>query len=79
MQKNRLEAFSDGVVAILITIMVLDNDGNPDVIASGNPGCLMQLRAGVTENGLRAQVLHPITLLDRAYGGRGRSGQAPYL
>jgi hypothetical protein len=24
-------------------------------------------------------VLHPITLLDRAYGGRGRSGQAPYL
>lgn len=52
---------------------------DPDVIASGNPGCLMQLRAGVTEHGLRAQVLHPITLLDRAYGGRGRSGQAPYL
>ncbi len=40
---------------------------DPDVIASGNPGCLMQLRAGARRLGLRAEVLHPITLLDRAY------------
>jgi len=41
---------------------------DPDVIATGNPGCLMQLRAGVAARGLRARVEHPVTLLDRAYG-----------
>lgn len=39
----------------------------PDAIATGNPGCLMQLRAGAARLGLRAEVVHPITLLDRAY------------
>jgi glycolate oxidase iron-sulfur subunit len=39
---------------------------DPDVIASGNPGCLMQLRAGVRAAGLRARVLHPVELLDAA-------------
>ncbi|MDJ0787410.1 MAG: (Fe-S)-binding protein [Myxococcota bacterium] len=40
---------------------------DPDVIATGNPGCLMQLQAGVREWGLRAEVLHPVELLERAY------------
>jgi glycolate oxidase iron-sulfur subunit len=40
---------------------------DPDVIASGNPGCLMQLRSGVARAGLRARVLHPIEILARAY------------
>jgi glycolate oxidase iron-sulfur subunit len=40
---------------------------DPDVIATGNPGCLLQLAWGVKRAGLRAQVLHPIALLDRAY------------
>ena len=40
---------------------------DPDVIATGNPGCLLQLAWGVKRAGLRAQVLHPIELLDRAY------------
>lgn len=40
---------------------------DPDWIASGNPGCLMQLRAGVRAAGLRARVVHPIEVLDRAY------------
>ena len=39
---------------------------DPDWIASGNPGCLMQLAAGVRARGLRARVVHPIELLDRA-------------
>jgi glycolate oxidase iron-sulfur subunit len=42
---------------------------DPDWIASGNPGCLMQLRAGAVKAGLRARVVHPIELLDRAYEG----------
>jgi glycolate oxidase iron-sulfur subunit len=40
---------------------------DPDVIATGNPGCLMQLRAGARAAGLRARVAHPIELLDEAY------------
>jgi glycolate oxidase iron-sulfur subunit len=41
---------------------------DPDWIASGNPGCLMQLSAGARARGLRARVVHPIELLDRALG-----------
>jgi glycolate oxidase iron-sulfur subunit len=46
---------------------------DPDVIATGNPGCLLQLTWGVKRAGLRAEVVHPIELLDRAY----RSGSPP--
>jgi len=41
---------------------------DPDVIATGNPGCLMQIARGAAERGLRARVAHPIELLDEAYG-----------
>jgi glycolate dehydrogenase iron-sulfur subunit len=44
---------------------------DPDVIATGNPGCLLQLGWGVRRTNLRAEVLHPIELLDRAYQGAG--------
>jgi glycolate oxidase iron-sulfur subunit len=40
---------------------------DPEVIATGNPGCLLQLGWGIRRAGLRAEVLHPIELLDRAY------------
>ncbi len=40
---------------------------DPEWIASGNPGCLMQLRSGAEALGLQARVVHPIELLDRAY------------
>ncbi len=43
-------------------------DADPDWIASGNPGCLMQLASGVRERKLRARVVHPIELVDRALG-----------
>jgi glycolate oxidase iron-sulfur subunit len=36
---------------------------DPDWIATGNPGCLMQLSAGVRARGLRAKVVHPIELI----------------
>jgi len=41
-------------------------EADPDWIATGNPGCLMQLAAGARERPLRAAVLHPVELLDRA-------------
>jgi glycolate oxidase iron-sulfur subunit len=36
------------------------------VVASGNPGCTMQLLAGIRESGVRMDVVHPIELLDAA-------------
>ncbi|GIX48948.1 MAG: glycolate oxidase iron-sulfur subunit [Candidatus Tectimicrobiota bacterium] len=40
----------------------------PQVIATGNPGCIVQLRYGATRHGLAAEVLHPVEVLARAYG-----------
>ena len=36
-------------------------------IASGCPGCQMQLTTGINRRGLDVRVVHPITLLDEAY------------
>jgi glycolate oxidase iron-sulfur subunit len=44
-----------------------------EIIASGCPGCQMQLNAGIKRSGLRVRVVHPVTLLDQAYeGSNGR-------
>jgi glycolate oxidase iron-sulfur subunit len=40
---------------------------HPDVITTGNPGCLIQLSTGAKQHGLTAAVVHPIELLHRAY------------
>jgi glycolate oxidase iron-sulfur subunit len=40
----------------------------PDVVATGNPGCLMQIGAGALLMGLDVELRHPVELLDRAYG-----------
>ncbi len=39
----------------------------PDVVATGNPGCLMQIGAGTLLAGLDVELRHPVELLDRAY------------
>ena len=41
----------------------------PEVIASGNPGCLLQLSAGLARAGRRIPVLHTIQLLDASIRG----------
>ncbi|MCL5962481.1 MAG: (Fe-S)-binding protein [Chloroflexi bacterium] len=38
-----------------------------EVVLSGNPGCLLQLARGVRQSGMKAEVLHTVQLLDRAY------------
>ena len=40
----------------------------PDVVATGNPGCLMQIGAGLRAAGLAIPVVHPVELLDWSYG-----------
>ncbi len=42
-------------------------DARPQVVATGNPGCLMQLGAGLAAAGIRAAVRHPVELLDESY------------
>jgi glycolate oxidase iron-sulfur subunit len=38
-----------------------------DVVATGNPGCLMQIGAGALLAGMEVEVRHPVELLDLAY------------
>ena len=40
----------------------------PDVVATGNPGCLMQIGAGLLRAGSPIVAVHPIELLDQSYG-----------
>ncbi len=37
------------------------------VVASGCPGCQMQLNTAIRRGGLKMRVVHPVTLLDEAY------------
>ncbi|HEX7735396.1 MAG TPA: heterodisulfide reductase-related iron-sulfur binding cluster [Ktedonobacteraceae bacterium] len=41
------------------------------IIATGNPGCMMQIALGARARGLDLQVLHPVQLLDEAYRAGG--------
>lgn len=41
------------------------------VIATGNPGCMMQIALGARMRGLDLRVLHPVQLLDEAYQAGG--------
>jgi glycolate oxidase iron-sulfur subunit len=48
---------------------IAEADPRPDLIVTGNPGCLMQIGAGLRAAGLPIGVAHPVELLDRSYGG----------
>jgi len=37
------------------------------VVATGNPGCLLQISNGLAARGVKVEVVHPVTLLARAY------------
>jgi glycolate oxidase iron-sulfur subunit len=42
-----------------------------DAVATGNPGCLMQIGAGLRAAGMTIPVMHPVELLDRSYAEGG--------
>ena len=44
----------------------------PDILATANPGCVMQLGAGLRAAGAEIPVRHPVELLDRSYRAAGR-------
>ncbi|HEU4723420.1 MAG TPA: (Fe-S)-binding protein, partial [Gemmatimonadaceae bacterium] len=42
-------------------------DTRAALVATGNPGCLMQIGAGLHQAGSDARVVHPVDLLDASY------------
>jgi glycolate oxidase iron-sulfur subunit len=52
-----------------ILTMKVDNvaASGAEILATGNPGCAIQIAAGCRARGLAIEVVHPIDLLDRAY------------
>jgi len=42
------------------------------IVASANPGCTMQISAGLRALGVEIEVVHPVELLDRAYATPAR-------
>lgn len=47
-------------------------DTNVPMVATGNPGCLMQIGAGLVREGRGGVARHPIELLDESYARRER-------
>jgi glycolate oxidase iron-sulfur subunit len=44
----------------------IEKTGAP-IVATGNPGCLLQVQNGARKRGLPLKVVHPISLLAEAY------------
>ena len=40
-----------------------------EAVVTANPGCILQIQAGLRDKGVPVQVLHIVEVLDRAYGG----------
>lgn len=40
------------------------------LVATGNPGCLMQIGAGLLQAGVAARAIHPVDLLDASYAAK---------
>lgn len=49
-------------------------DTGARLVATGNPGCMMQIGAGLRMEGARVEVVHPVELLDLSYQGAGFYG-----
>jgi glycolate oxidase iron-sulfur subunit len=47
----------------------------PNLVVTGNPGCLMQIGAGLRAAGLPIGVAHPVELLDLSYAEAGFYGE----
>src|SRR5882724_2536459 len=45
-----------------------------EAVVTANPGCILQIQAGLGAHGAAVRVLHLVEILDRAYGGGEREG-----
>jgi glycolate oxidase iron-sulfur subunit len=55
---------------LLARKMEFVNATGAEVLATANPGCMLQLKAGVDQHGHEQRVMHIVELLDEAYGHR---------
>jgi glycolate oxidase iron-sulfur subunit len=62
-------ATSDAVLAPKLARIA---DTHAQIVATGNPGCHMQIGAGLLMSGSGVMVAHPIELLAASYPDRGR-------
>ena len=53
---------------ILESKMAVVNATGAEIIATANPGCMLQLQAGVRLHGENQRVMHVVEILDEAYG-----------
>jgi glycolate dehydrogenase iron-sulfur subunit len=53
--------------AVLATKLANIAETGAQFVATGNPGCLMQIGAGLLRTGSRARAIHPVDLLDASY------------
>ena len=63
---------TDMSMALLDKKMKNVNASKAGVIATANPGCMLQLRAGVERSGTGQRVAHVVELLDEAYANFGK-------
>jgi glycolate oxidase iron-sulfur subunit len=64
---------TDMSLALLEKKMFAVNSTSTGRIATANPGCMLQLRAGVERHGRGQKVSHVIEILDEAYRAAGKS------
>jgi len=57
--------------AVLAPKLAALEAARPDVVVTGNPGCQLQIGAGLAAAGSRVAVRHPVELLDRSYAATG--------
>lgn len=55
--------------AVLVPKLECIAETGAPYVASGNPGCLMQLGAGLLRSGSATRAIHPVDLLDASYAG----------
>ena len=53
--------------AVLVPKLANIADTGAPFVVTGNPGCLMQIGAGLLRSGSKAQAIHPVDLLDASY------------
>ena len=61
-------ALSRAVLARKVTAL---KQAAVDVVATGNPGCIMHIGAGLRADGCATEALHPVELLDDSYRRAG--------
>jgi glycolate oxidase iron-sulfur subunit len=61
-QPGAADALGDRKAALIVPLA-------PDVIVTGNPGCILQLRSALARGGQKIPVLHTIQLLDASLRG----------